>query len=260
MQIVTLTTDLGWRDPYVGMLKGSLLSKSGALLLVDLSHEVESYNILQGAYILKNAYRSFPKRSIHLLGVNTIYAERRRYLLAVQDGHYFLAPDNGVFSLLFEQRPEYLYELPMPAQVRALEMREIFAQAVAYINSQTPLSEWAKPTTDYLQRLALQPIIGRDEIRGTIIHVDSFGNVVLNIDRALFERVGQGRPFELYYKRRDPIRQIAHDYAAVEIGEALCFFNTAGYLELAVNMGRADELYSLAIDQVVHLIFLTVDK
>lgn len=255
MQIVTLTSDLGWKDPYIGMLKGSLLSEQASLVLVDLSHEVEAHNILQAAHIVRQSYKSFPERSIHLLAIHSIYAQQRRYLLALQQGHYFLAPDNGLFSLIFDEQPKHLYELPSPERTDPLEMRFVFARAVALIASQMPLSELGEATEIYRQGLSLQPLISKDQLRGTIIHIDSYGNAITNIDRTSFERIGKNRSFELHFKHGERLCEIHQNYEQVDIGDLLCLFNTSNLLEIAVYMGKAAELYSLSVDNTIYINF-----
>lgn len=260
MNLVTFTTDFGLRDYYAATLKGRILCYGIPITFVDITHQIDAYNIVQAAFTLRNAYTSFPKGSIHVVSINNFYEQDPRFLLVLHNGHYFISADNGLFSLLFEELPEYMYELPRPegmhSNLSVEGVQEIFAKATAQLLKGSPLHEIGVPTAKRVQRLSLQPIIGKDYIRGAIIHVDNYENLILNIDRPIFDRIAQGRPFELYFKRFDPISQLSQNYADVPIGELLCLFNSAGLLEIAVNMGKAASLFGLHVDDTVQLDFL----
>lgn len=257
MNIVSLTTDFGTKDYYAGMLKGGILSVFPQAILVDISHEIESYNIVQGAYMLKNAYASFPKGTVHLLSVNNFYQAQPRFLAIFFDGYYFVGADNGQFSLLFgNEIPEYCYELPKRAGNLVLDVNKIFISAVAHLLNSRPLSDIGTATQKLLQRFAIQPVILKDRIRGSVVHIDKYENVSLNIDRAVFERVGRGRAFELYFKRFDPITVLSQNYASVPMGEVLCLFNSGGFLEISIYLDKAASLLGLAIGDMIEVNFL----
>jgi S-adenosyl-L-methionine hydrolase (adenosine-forming) len=258
MNIVTLTTDFGWKDYYVGMLKGAILSQFAATHLVDISHEIANYDIRQAAYILKNAYQSFPAGTIHLISVHNFYAEEeRRYLLASYKNHYFIAADNGVFSLIFGNNPvDFLYELHCTEAQTIAQIKTILVRAVAFLLQNRPLTEIGTQTKKFLQRISLQPIINKNQIRGSVQHIDNYDNIILNVDENLWERVGQNRPFELYFKRFDPITQLSANYADVAAGEVLCLFNAAGFLEIAIYMDKAASLLNLSVDDTIQIDFL----
>ena len=109
MNIITLTTDFGWQDYNVGIIKGCILSTGFPVVFADLTHDIENYNIVQASYTLKNTYTNFPKGTIHLISVHNFYKKQPRFLVVYQDGHYFVGPDNGIFSLMFEQPLEQVY-------------------------------------------------------------------------------------------------------------------------------------------------------
>jgi S-adenosylmethionine hydrolase len=256
MQIVTLPTDFGTKDYYAAYLKGRILSGGIPVTIVDVTHQIEAYNIVQAAYMLRNAYPAFPKGTIHLLSVNNFYDVNPRFLAVQHQGHYFIASDNGVFSLLFDGLPDEMYELNIDTALSVQQLNELFAAAVGQILQAKPIAEIGTLTSKRLERISIQPIIGKSYIRGTVNHIDAFGNVILNIDRSLFERVGQGRAFELYFKRFDPICCISDKYSDQSEGEILCLFNSSGLLEIAVNSGQAASLFSLSVDDTIQIDFL----
>jgi len=255
MNIVTLTTDFGTQDFYVGALKGALLHACRDVMLVDISHHITPYDIVQGAYVAKHAWHEFPEGTIHLIGVNCVYDTGYRFVAARRQGHYFLAPDNGLLSLLFEDlQPIDLRQLVMPATGHFL-VKNIFAEAVAHLAAGQPFEELGEYPAPLLQRISIQPVIMPSRIRGTVVHVDNFDNVVVNIRREVFEKAANDRPFSLFFRRNDPITKLSTNYCDVPIGEPLCLFNSTGYLEIAINLGRAATLLGLKVEDVVEVVF-----
>jgi S-adenosylmethionine hydrolase len=132
MQIVTLTTDFGHKDYYQGLLKGAILSKTPTVQLVDISHDIESYDIVHGAFVLKNAFSAFPKGTIHLIIVTNSTERRQKFLAFEYKGHYFLGPDNGLFSLILEKLPKEVYRLPFSRR-GSFPLKDLFAKAIEHV-------------------------------------------------------------------------------------------------------------------------------
>lgn len=253
--IVTLTTDFGWKDHYTALIKAGILQRCERPQFVDISHNIEPYNIVQAAYVLRNAYRAFPEGSIHVLSVNDYGDEGLNFLAIQHEGHYFIGPNNGVFALIFPERPQYIYQLRTPKRKR-FPIRNIVAHAVEHIVAELPFHEIGFPVKHLVERLALQPVVSHAQLRATVIYIDHYENVILNIQREDFERAARERDFELYFKRHDPIRKISPNYSHVPVGEVLCLFNSAEHLEIAVNMGKAASLLGLAIDDTIQIDFV----
>ena len=255
MNIVTLTTDFGTQDFYVGALKGALLKRHPDLHLVDISHHIPPFDIVQGAFVVQHCWSEFPEGTIHLIGVNCVYDAGYRFVAAFRQGHYFLAPDNGLLALLFDDlTPNDLRQLPIAAQGHFL-VKNTFADAVAHLVSGQPFEELGEYPAPLLQRISIQPVITPSRIRGTVVHVDNFDNVVVNIRQEVFEKVANGRSFSLFFRRNDPITRLSGNYCDVPVGETLCLFNSTGYLEIAINLGRAATLLSLKVEDVVEVVF-----
>lgn len=254
MHLVTLTTDFGVHDYYVGALKGALLRREPALQLVDITHQIKPFDIVQGAFVVANTWHEFPEGTIHLIGVNCVYQPEYRFVAVRHEGHYFLAPDNGLLTILFQQLN--------PTQLRTLRandgehfaVKNTFANAVAHLIQGLPFEELGEHPAPLLERISLQPVITPNRIRGTVIHVDNFENVVVNIRRDVFDNTVNGRPFALFFKRNDPITALSGNYCDVAVGEQLCLFNAAGFLEIAVNMGKAATLLGLKVEDVVEIV------
>lgn len=254
MRIVTLTSDYGTKDYHVAVIKGALLSTGRPLKMVDISHEIENYNIVQAAFIFQNAWKSFPEGTIHLLTVNNHPDPLIDFIALEVDHQFFIGPDNGLFSIVFDQLPAHLYKLPN-AGTDPARLRSFFTYAVNHIAAEKPFHEIGMPIDHILERMTFQPVTNPSSIRGSVIYIDNFGNIVVNIKKSLFEQVGNGRNFELTVKRNDPITMIHKQYFDVPIGEVLCRFNALGYIELAINMGRASTLLGVQVEDTVQIEF-----
>jgi len=252
--IVTFTTDFGMIDYYAGVVKGAMLCHDSSINFIDISHNIKAFDIVQGAYVLKNAYRSFPKGTIHVVSVNNFHKDASFLAIRYRD-YYFIGPDNGLFSLVFEDMPTEIYYLPFH-EIGKFPLKDIYAKAVKHILSDLPFEQIGKKALQIQERITLQPVISPSQIKGSVIHIDNYENAIINIPQVLFEQIAQNRRFELYFKRYDPITEICQNYSDTEIGETLCLFNSVGYLEIAVNLGKAASLHNLKIDDTIQIDFL----
>lgn len=257
MPIVTLTTDFGLKDHYVATVKGSILSQVPDAYIIDVSHLIPPHDIVQAAYNVRHTYQSFPEGTIHIISVNNHSATESSLLITKQSGQYFIAPDNGVISLIFESLPAQIYRIPIGLEDRFI-IKNIYATIVRHLTKGDALDEIGQFTEKVEQRITLKPVISASQIRGSIVHIDHYENAIVNIPSVLFEQIGHGRKFELFFKRHDPICQLSESYHDVAIGEVLCLFNAAGYLEIAVNMGKAATLLGLNVDDTVQIDFKNV--
>lgn len=255
MQIITLTTDFGTQDFYVGALKGSLLSRIPEASLIDITHNINPFDIVQAAFIVRNVWPEFAPGTIHLVGVHCVYGPGYRYVAARQGGHYFLAPDNGLLTLIFDHLEGHDLRLLPADQARHFSVKEVFVQAVAHLAAGQPFEQLGEHPVPLLERISIQPVITPTRIRGTVIYIDYFENVVVNIRREIFEKTRNGRAFSLFFKRNDPITELSGDYCDVALGEPLCLFNAAGLLEISINLGKAATLFGLKTEDVVEVVF-----
>lgn len=255
MRIVTLTTDFGNKDYAPALIKGAILSEFSQVQLVDITHNIENYNIVQGAFILGNVWHSFPEKTIHLISVNDFYSTRSQFLATEYKGHYFVGPNNGVFSLLFEEQPSQLIRLSHKNGSSTFPLKETYGKAIGQIAQDIPFAEIGQVRKKMTQRLTLQAITGASFIRGSVIYIDNFDNVVTNIPKDLFEKIGQGRSFNLTFKRHEPMTVLSNNYFDVPLGEPLCLFNSAGLLEIAINFGKAGSLLGLKLEDSVQIDF-----
>jgi S-adenosylmethionine hydrolase len=253
--IVTLTSDFGWRDPHLALIKGRILTHAPQARLVDISHDVEPYDIVQAAFIFRPAWRAFPVGTIHVVSVNDFPGPEGRFLVLAQEGHYFIGPDNGLFSLVFGERPSTCFAIAPPQEVSTFPLSDIYGQAVGHLAQDFPPGGLGEAVDSWTERITFQPVTGPNHIRGTVVYIDKFDNVILNVSRELFETVGKGRSFELYFKRHEPIVRLATHYFDEPVGEVLCRFNAADLLEIAINLGPAASLLGLQVEDAVQIDF-----
>ncbi len=250
MHIVTLITDFGLEDHYAGLIKGSLLRYHAALNIVDITHNVKNFDIVHAAFILKNTYAEFPVGTIHLMSVMNYHEKQSQFIAFERDGHFFVGPDNGIFSLAFEDDLEDVRKLDNQHN-GVFSFKETLGKAVEHLASGKALDQMGEPADRVERRISLQPVISNGQLSGSVIHIDNYGNVILNIDRLLFNQICGGRDFSIYFKRNEPITQISKCYSDVPVGELLCLFNSANHLEIALNMDRAAEKYGLKVDDTI---------
>ena len=256
MAIITLTTDLGLKDYYVGAVKGHIFSQVPHAQIVDISHQIEPFDIQSAAYILKNCYASFPKGSIHILGVATEHSSVTPHVCVSFAGHYFLGSDNGIFSLLFDGNPDMVVEL-YPALTPGISLfptMSVFAQAACQLAIGRSLDLLGKAKSGINRMILLRPALNGNNLRGAIIHIDTYFNAISNITLSQVQEIDKERPFNIYFGKHE-ISLLSKQYSDVQEGELLALFNTAGQLEIAINKGKASQLLHLHIGDPISLVF-----
>ncbi|HEY1024264.1 MAG TPA: SAM-dependent chlorinase/fluorinase [Sphingobacteriaceae bacterium] len=257
MAIITLTTDLGSKDFYQAALKGSILTLLPTVNLVDISHDIPAFNIQQAAFVLKNAFHYFPKDTVHLIGIDSVFNESTRYLALKHKGHFFVGSDNGIFSLLFDETPDEIVELNIMQDLKFLHfpLSDILSKAAVHLAKGGALQEIGIPASALEEKMTLHPVIEQNILRGSVIYIDSFQNVITNITKDLFTRLQQNRNFTLYFKRNETISNLSWHYNEVPEGEKLCLFGISNHLEIAINKGNASGLLGLQIGDIVRIEF-----
>lgn len=252
MRVVTFITDFGTKDYRAGALKGALLTADASMNFIDISHEITPFDIDEAAFTLRSAYHHFPTGTVHLVNVFTYYEETNRIIFFEFDGHFFIGPDNGVFSLAFQELSVDIFSKDIePTQ----HYTQSYADIIGALVAEKPLTEIGVEIDDVNQKLVLQPVISKHEIRGAATYIDRYGNITVNINKETFESVQKGRKFSLYFNRHDHIHTLSDHYMDVEIGTPLCRFNSMGYLELAANLQRADDLLGVKKGDVIQIKF-----
>ena len=275
MSIITLTTDFGTKDHFVGAIKGTIYGELPNARIVDISHHISPFNITETAYILKNAYKSFPEGSIHIVGVDSELNEVNKHIALKLDNHYFICPDNGIISLLASEiKPEKIVEINIHDRVStSFPVLDVFVKVACHISRGGTLEVIGKIISEYKKLVELQPNISDDKktITGNIIYIDNYGNSISNINRKLFQEVGKGRDFEVFANKYS-FKKINNKYSDIidfsenkdihqKDGTRLAIFNSANYLEIAMyrsnlnTVGGASSLLGLNYRDVISIKF-----
>ena len=255
MAIVTLTTDWGKMDYYVGALKGQLLSMCPNTTIVDITHSISAYNVQQAAFVIRNSYRHFPDGTVHIVGVNSEPSAKQPFIAVEADGQFFLGVDNGVLGLALRSTPSKVIKLHYEA-IPGFSALYTFSPAAAHLAEGKTPDELGTPYPEFNQMVPLRAAFDDSVINGTVIYIDSFQNAITNISPDLFERVGQNRSFEIYVQsNHNKIQTISNTYSDALPGELMAIFNSIGLLEVAIFSGHAAELLSLTVGSAVRIKF-----
>ena len=240
--LITLTTDFGLSDHFVASMKGVILGISPGAEIVDVSHDVAPYGIAEAAFIISQAYADFPKKTVHVVVIDPGVGTSRRPLLVTAAGQYFIAPDNGVLSMVYSREKHSVRAITNTRYFRrpvsdTFHGRDIFAPCAARLAKGASAAGFGKPVRDYI-RLALdRPArAGERAWNGTVLKIDRFGNVITNFLASEFAAV-RTRRFSLTAGAR--ITAFARTFAECAPGEIFALAGSAGFLEIAMNQGSA---------------------
>src|SRR5580765_4470273 len=248
--VIALLTDFGSRDHYAGTMKGVALGICPDATLVDISHDIAAHDVAGGALELAASYRYFPAGTIFLVVVDPGVGSTRRGIAAEAGDYKFVAPDNGVLTAVFEEHPpRRIVELSerryaRPTVSRTFEGRDRFAPAAGWLAKGIVLSSLGRAITDYRTIALAEPAIDPDAIRGEIVRVDRFGNLLSNIDQRTLDRLTQQGAIAVSVNGREVQRLVA-TYADAASGELCALFGSTNHLEVAVNGGSAADLLGL---------------
>lgn len=254
MAVITLLTDFGDKDYYVGLFKGDLYSSSPSAKIVDISHSIPPYDIVTAAFFLKNVYAHYPKGTIHIVRVNEQGLGNQKILAAKYQNYYFIAPDNGILTLVFEEKPDLMVEVNLK-QVKLNTLEEYYCRVVKEITFNNSIGSIGMATNDYEVKTSMKPAIQQDKIVGNVIYVDNFGNAITNIHIGEIERYGTEKQMRINYRKYDFIDRIVTNYSDVPPTYSLARFNSIGYLELCINGGSASDLLGLNNGDAVQILF-----
>ena len=276
MAIITLTTDFGEKDHFAGAIKGAIYTELPEIRIVDISHSISPFNISEAAYIIQNAYRSFPKGTIHVIGVDSELNQENKHIGVKLDDHYFICANNGIMSMICtEIAPEKIVEINIHDKIQtSFPVLDVFAKVACHIARGGTLEVIGKTITEIKPIKNVVPYVNEDksQIIGSVIYIDNYGNVVTNIKKSFFETIQKGRNFEISarsYKFKTIYKKYS-EFVNFEIpedkrhdeGRALVVFNSGNFLEIAVyksnstTVGSASTLMGLNLMDTVSINFL----
>jgi S-adenosylmethionine hydrolase len=270
MGLLTLLTDLGYRDHYVAALKARLLHLAPGLPVLDISHGVEPYNIAHAVHVLRAVFREFPAGTTHLITVREYgvsageNAPGPGWLAAEHEGHFFVAADNGLLALLCGGVPERVVRLNLPAVLLLTDLAalprtlnptfEVLLPAAVRLARGEALASLGSFITDLYVLKFPEIRIQDNRITGHVVHVDHYGNLITDITREAVEVVGRGRPLAVHFGR-EVVREVRAHFGAAPPGEVVCAFNPQGQLCVAICEGNGSELLGLYFNSQVDVRF-----
>ena len=265
MPIITLTTDFGTKDHFVGAVKGAIYSELQDVKIVDITHQISPFSINEAAYILKNAYQNYPEGTIHIIGVDSEISIENKPIAIQLEKQFFICCDNGILSMITNEIiPEKLVEITIPESNEAkLPILDIFIKVACHIARGGMLEVIGKKIEDVKKLYEIQPLVNteQNQIVGTVIYIDNFGNVISNITQNVFHNIGKGRDFEIiarnynftkvYTKYNEIVDFEMPENKRQDDGKRLAIFNSANYLEISLyrsnlnTVGGASSLLGL---------------
>ena len=260
MSIITLITDWKEKGFYLATLKGKLLSHLPNVNIIDISHEVSNFSIVETAFILRNTYHHFPKGTIHLIGVESEKGNNYKPIVAKINDHYFIGTDNGIFSLISSEKAQEIIEIKLENDFfTTFPELDIFAEVAIFIAKEKgDLTLLGNRIEKINEKVIMRAFIDTSLIDGSVMYIDVYGNIITNIDFDLFERISKNRKFKISahsYHHKYTTNKISKSYHDVNNGEMLAIFNSLGMLEIAICNGRADEQLNLSKTSIIRVKF-----
>ena len=271
MAIITLTTDFGEKDHFVGATKGAIYSEMPEVRIVDISHSVSPFNIPEAAYIIQNAYSSFPDGTIHIIGLDSEINQENKHIAIELDGHFFVCANNGIMSMICaEISPKQIVEINIHDKIEtSFPVLDVFVKVACHIARGGTLGVIGKSIESIKPIRNLEPYVNdeKTQIIGSIIYIDNYGNVITNIKKSFFENIQKGRAFEVS-ARNHKFKKIHTKYSDIvnfetpeesrnDEGRGLVVFNSSNYLEIAIyksntgSVGGASTLMGLKLRDTV---------
>lgn len=244
--LITLTTDFGVQDHYVGVLKAVILSIAPDIRLIDISHDIPPQDIMAGAWVVRNSAMLFPPGSVHLVVVDPGVGTSRKPIAMQIEKQFFVGPDNGIFSLIADQYDHRAVELTESSFWRlnpskTFHGRDIFAPVAACLATGTELNELGSPLESLETYRWAVPISDRDGVQGWIMHIDRFGNLITNIPEEMIAETGEGANLKIYVGNTI-LNNLVETFGEVLEGEPAAYIGSSGMLEIAINKGNAHEM------------------
>jgi S-adenosylmethionine hydrolase len=260
--VITLTTDFGYKDPFVGIMKGIILDINPAAKIVDITHGISPQNISEAALTLEMSFKTFSHNTIHLVVVDPGVGSARRPILAVTEDYFFIGPDNGVFSRVFPLS-ERLLVLHITASHYFLKKdgstfqgRDIFAPVAAWLSKGIEITNLGEPITDFKKLSIPSPqLTGGNMIDGEVIYIDRFGNTMTNIHtKKIAEMTDTNTPKQVKVLVKGKEIPFKTYYSEVKDTGLYSLINSFGYLELFIRNGNAARTYGIKVGEKVGVV------
>lgn len=255
MALITFLSDYGWRDPYVAAIKARILSRTPLQPIIDISHEIEACDLAHGAYVLRSVFRDFPKGTVHMVAVDGSAPPQRPFVAVALEDHFFIGPDNGILSLLSEEQPTAVHQLPSMDIPSTFPEKYIFPEAAVKLVTEQKMDGVGIPYEEGLRRLIdRKPRANRQLILGAVIQVDHYGNLITNISQQEFDILSKNKSYTIKFGR-EVMPRVQQYFQEADPGDCFLVFNSLGLLQIGINQGNASELLGLNYDSPVSIEF-----
>jgi len=276
MSIITLITDFGTKDHFVAKIKGTIISELPQAGIVDISHQISPFNIMEAAYVIENSYQHFPEKTIHIIGVDSENTPECSHIVVKLNDQYFICADNGIMSIVCHNiKPDKIFEINIHNKIDSQNSTlKIFAQVACHLAKGGEPEVIGKLINKIKSVKSISPFINdeKNQIIGTVIYIDNYGNVITNIKSSFFKDASKGRKYEIS-ARNHKFSKVYNSYSEIvdykiseerrnDAGRALALFNSSNYLEIAIyksnplNVGTAASLLGLKIYDSITINFL----
>lgn len=259
--IITLTTDFGLKDPFVGIMKGVIMGINPSAEIVDISHNISPHNVFEAAHVIAMGYKYFPKATIHVVVVDPEVGSKRRPVLVITEDHYFIGPDNGVFTLIIQKtQPVFLKVIHitashyyLPPKGPTFHGRDIFAPVAAWFSKGVESTKFGELINDYVTlQLPLPQSLDERTLEGSVVHMDSFGNAITNITKEDLDRFSPEFSIERFKIAYKNLRfSLLNYYSETEGSDPSAVINSFGFLELFTYKGSASNKFGIQIGDKV---------
>jgi S-adenosyl-L-methionine hydrolase (adenosine-forming) len=256
MAIITFMSDFGHRDAYVAAVKAKIYNINPNINIVDISHEIQHFNLAHAAFVLRSVFRDFPKGTVHLVSVHAPQHAKDRLIAMKVEEHYFVGIDNGLFSLVTDKQPTAIVELIRDGAYNpTFPEKTILSSTAVSLASGISIYNVGKQINEFKQLLNRMPRITKEGINGSVVHIDNYGNLITNISKEAFDKVRKDRNFTVSFAR-EMTDVISESYESKENADCVVVFNSLGLLEIAISQGSATELLGLTYDSPVQVSFV----
>lgn len=263
-RIITLTSDYGADSLYAAALRGAIISQDPSIRIVEISHGIRPFDTNEAAFALRATASHFPRGTVHIIAMNTNQTGEYVHRVMELAGQYYVALDDGIFSLIADRDPDAIYDIIVTSESDILTFpeRHIFIQVACHLVQGGVPAVIGRPAEGWVESEWQRPLIGQDYVQGVVLHVDTYGNLITNIDQRTFKEVGKERTFRIPLRSsRMDVNRIHKHYGAVADGERVALFNHMGLLEIAINHGAnrgdggASRLFGLKVGSTVRIEF-----
>jgi S-adenosyl-L-methionine hydrolase (adenosine-forming) len=251
MPIITLLSDWGLTDHYVASVKGAILSRVPGAVIVDISHQIRLFDIKHASFVMRNAWRSFPEGTIHIIGVDSIESDKHPHVIVKSEGHYFIGADTGLISIILDETPEAIIAIGVnqDSGYFTFPARDRFVKVAAMLIQGTKMEDLGEAIPALNPKTLLQPAFDGKTIFGRVIHIDNYENAFVNITET-YARECMGKNQYRIVCKKDSF-PLVKAYDDVREGQHCALYASNGYLQLAVNRGKAASLQGIAVDNEV---------